>query len=170
MNTVCLETKNLVMVQVTEDDFDLFHNLSTDEEVIKYCFDKPSLEEVKQRFESRLPKWRKDSEHWLCLSILDKRVNQKVGVTGFVLNEDGAEVGFLLSPEFKGRNIATESLREVLRWARDVHDIQNFNAVVTEGNVASERVLQKCGFNLEQRIADAYEIRGKLYADLIYKS
>lgn len=77
MNTVCLETKNLVMVQVTEDDFDLFHNLSTDEEVIKYCFDKPSLEEVKQRFESRLPKWRKDSEHWLCLSILDKRVNQK---------------------------------------------------------------------------------------------
>lgn len=87
-----------------------------------------------------------------------------------MLNEDGAEVGFLLSPEFKGRNIATESLREVLRWARDVHDIQNFNAVVTEGNVASERVLQKCGFNLEQRIADAYEIRGKLYADLIYKS
>ncbi|GAM74319.1 hypothetical protein JCM19241_5515 [Vibrio ishigakensis] len=57
-----------------------------------------------------------------------------------------------------------------MRWARDVHDIQNFNAVVTEGNVASERVLQKCGFNLEQRIADAYEIRGKLYADLIYKS
>ncbi len=41
-------------------------------------------------------------------------------------------------------------------------------AVVTEGNVGSEKVLAKSGFTLHRIVPDAYEIGGQRYADHVY--
>ncbi len=56
------------------------------------------------------------------------------------------------------------------RWwqALALNEIVSFRAVVTEGNIASERVLQKCGFTLSQVMPQAYSIAGKRYDDRIY--
>ncbi|TON84374.1 GNAT family N-acetyltransferase, partial [Vibrio parahaemolyticus] len=90
--------------------------------------------------------------HWLCLTIFDANTQQPIGITGFVLEEDKAEVGYLLLPEFHGQQFGTETLNALLHWAETTHDILRFSATVTEGNVASERVLTKCGFELSQVI------------------
>ncbi|MGF1720785.1 GNAT family N-acetyltransferase [Vibrio kyushuensis] len=166
--SIKISSQRLDMVSITEDDWELFRSLHTDPAVISLCFDEPSTEELSERFRSRLPHWSTKSSHWLCLTIALRETGEQVGITGLKFNNGVAEVGYLLLPQFYGFGFATESLMAVLNWASNTHGIFAYNAVVTEGNFSSERVLLKCGFRLKEVIPDAYDIGGKVYADNIY--
>ncbi|MEH6532792.1 MAG: GNAT family N-acetyltransferase [Photobacterium frigidiphilum] len=163
-----IETKRLELVPISENDWSFFLRLHTEKKIISLCFDEPSIEVIKAKFESRLVTWDPSSDAWLCLVISDKLSGDTIGVTGFVIQDGFAEVGYLLLPEFHGKQYGTESLSALLEWAVTTHKITNYKAVVTEGNLGSERVLVKCGFQLESIVPEAYEISGKLYADHVY--
>ncbi|MFT7682198.1 MAG: RimJ/RimL family protein N-acetyltransferase [Moritella dasanensis] len=164
-----ITTERLTMRQITESDWPLFLRLNTEPRVIEKCFDQPCVEDVRARFDSRLPRWSVTSGAWLCLVIIDIETNQAVGITGFDYDGRSAEVGYLLLPEYFGLGYATESLQSVIAWAMRVHLITAFQGIVTEGNCASEAVLVKCGFQLKEVIPLAYDIGGILYADRLYK-
>lgn len=167
-----IESPQLSMTQITEHDWQLFERLNQDEAVIRYAFDKPSNEQIRQRFESRLPVWSWPDSHWLCLVIREKSTGAAVGVTGLCVAEDNqqeVEVGYLLLPEFHGKGYGTESLIALLEHTTSKLPITTVNAIVTDGNIASCKVLEKAGFKLAEREKDAYQIGGKLYDDLIYR-
>jgi RimJ/RimL family protein N-acetyltransferase len=157
------------MTQITADDWDLYQSLNRDPAVINFCFDEPSFKVIEENFNSRLPVWNKASEHWLCLTITLNETGEKIGVTGFRMRDGVAEVGFLFQAKYHGLGYGSESLKALIKWASEEQGIQSFNAVVTEGNIGSEKVLTKCGFSLKEIIPDAYEIGGKWYADHIYQ-
>ncbi|EAS66288.1 GNAT family N-acetyltransferase [Photobacterium angustum] len=163
-----IETKRLTLRQLSNEDWILYHELQTNPEIIALCFDERSENDIKAGFESRLPNWAADSEHWLCLVITEKESGNKVGITGFNLADGVAEIGYLLLPCFHDQGYATESLKALLAWSKNIDEINSFNAIVTKGNIGSERVLEKCGFILSRIEKNAYEIRGQLYDDHIY--
>lgn len=158
----------LKMSQITENDHQLYLELNTNPTVIELCFDQLTRTEIELKFQSRLPAWKADSENWLCLVITERKTGRKVGVTGFKLENDVAEVGYLLLPQFYGKGYGTESLAALIGWAAKNHNIRNYEAIVTRGNIGSEKVLTKCGFTLTKVIPDAYCIKGMLYDDHIY--
>ncbi|WP_281223234.1 GNAT family N-acetyltransferase [Photobacterium sanguinicancri] len=163
-----IESSRLTMRVITESDWALFLQLYQDPKVIALCFDLLDEAGIREKFESRLLPWSPQAESWLCLVIEDKMTGEPMGITGFIIEDNIAQVGYLLSPDFHGQQYGTESLKALIAWAESTHDINRYQAVVTEGNVASERVLMKCGFNLDNVIPEAYEIGGKLYADHYY--
>ncbi|SBS31209.1 Acetyltransferase (GNAT) family protein [Marinomonas spartinae] len=156
------------MTQIADNDWELFESLYRDPAVISLCFDEPSAFEIKEKFESRLPMWSKTSENWLCLTMTVRETGEKIGITGFQLIDGVANVGYLILPQYHGLGFGTESLKALINWASNEQAITEFSAVVTEGNVGSEKVLVKCGFFLKTVVPNAYEIGGKLYADHIY--
>ncbi|KGY11558.1 acetyltransferase [Vibrio tubiashii] len=167
-----IESKQLLMAQITEQGWRLFERLNQDEDVIRYAFDKPTTEQIRQRFESRLPVWDWPASHWLCLVIREKDSGTAVGVTGLCVSEQNSnevEVGYLLLPEFHGQGYGTESLVALIEHSTREFPIKRVNAIVTDGNIASCKVLEKAGFTLAEREKDAYQIGGKLYDDLIYR-
>ncbi|WP_261818220.1 GNAT family N-acetyltransferase [Vibrio gallicus] len=166
---ICIETPNLLISNLVDADWDMFHSLYTDTDVIKHCFDQPQLPDIKNKFVDRVQPWLKESDSWLCLTIQQSNSSVKFGITGFWLDGDTAEVGFLLRSQFQGKGYGTESLSALIHWAERHHGIDKFRAVVTQGNIASERVLHKCGFRLQKIIPDVYQMRGQLYSDLIYE-
>ncbi|GAD89891.1 putative acetyltransferase [Vibrio halioticoli NBRC 102217] len=163
-----IQTPRLSLSLLSVEDWAIFHDLHTNQEVMALCYDVPSIEELQDKFKLRTQAWTKQSTHWLCLVITDKQSNEKVGVTGFCLQGDIAEVGYMLLPKFYGLGYATESLRAVIDWASKTQNIDMFTAVVTEGNIASERVLTKAGFTLIRTIGDASTIGNQRYADHMY--
>ncbi|WP_070966488.1 GNAT family N-acetyltransferase [Vibrio sonorensis] len=169
---IVINSERLTMGQIINDDWSLFLRLNQEPEVTRYAFDPPSEQEIKARFESRLPKWKWGSEHWLCLTIRDKESGEAIGVTGLCISDKekgDVEVGYLLLPEFHGKGFGTESLIALIGHVVSAFPITCITAIVTDGNIASCKVLEKSGFTLEEREADAYEIGGKLYDDLIYR-
>lgn len=163
-----LASPRLQMTPLQADDWPLFQTLHHTEQVTALCFDTPTDAELKAKFDARLQPWHAASTHWLCLTIRLRDNAEAIGVTGLALQQGLAEVGYLLLPQFYGQGYASESLKALITWAQNTHNIQRFSATVTAGNIGSEKVLQKCGFSLYKTVPDAYQIGGKRYADHLY--
>ncbi|MEJ2766289.1 GNAT family N-acetyltransferase [Photobacterium sp. MCCC 1A19761] len=166
-----LNTPQLHMRQIQPMDWSLFAELHQEPSVMKYVGDPLPLAELEMKFTSRLPPWQAGASHWLCLVVIEKDTQRAVGITGFLPDETvagQAEVGFMLLPGHQGKGYGTALLSAVVGYARQI-GMTALTATVTEGNDASCRVLEKCGFAFVERIPDAYEIGGRPYADLIYR-
>ncbi len=76
-----------------------------------------------------------------------------IGGIGLKLNNDvfihNAEIGYWLGEPFWGKNITTEAVKEMTKYAFNNFDINRIFAGVFEGNSASVRVLQKCRYKLD---------------------
>lgn len=166
-----LHSDRLYMRQIKAGDWALFQALHDDPRVIEYVCDAPSMTQLREKFESRLPQWHPGADHWLCLVVFDRHGGYPVGVTGLKLTAHAtatAEVGYLFLPDHQGKGYASESLRGVMGYARDIVALTALQGIVTDGNVASCRVLEKCGFVLAQRLAGTCQINGQVVDDLIY--
>lgn len=164
-----IETSRLMLSPLQQQHWPLFLRLHTDPQIVALCFDVPPQEVIRQKFAARLGDWTQDSGNWLGLVVTDKVSGAELGVTGFVLQDGVAEVGYLFLPQFYGKGYAAESLQGLIDWAMGTQQINRYQAVVTEGNTASEKVLIKCGFALKHIAANAHNIGGKYFADHIYQ-
>jgi len=97
-------------------------------------------------------------QHWAKLLADDSLLKKTVIVDGEVAGNIGSwtaegkrEVGYWIDRAFWGRGVATEALSAFLclEQTRPLH------AGVAKHNVASIRVLQKCGFKLSHSVEDA---------------
>lgn len=70
------------------------------------------------------------------------------GFNSFSKGHKGAIV-YLLLPEYQGRGLAMEAIREVLRYGFSELELRRIEAEVLPGNKPSERVLDKLGFRHE---------------------
>ena len=91
-------------------------------------------------------------EHWAKLLADDSLLKKTVLVAGEVAGNIGSwtadgkrEIGYWLGRAFWGRGVATEALSAFLR----LEQTRPLYAGVAKHNVASIRVLQKCGFKID---------------------
>ena len=97
-------------------------------------------------------------QHWAKLLADDSLLKKTVTVDGEVAGNIGSwtadgkrEVGYWLDRVFWGRGVATEALSAFLC----LEQTRPLYAVVAKHNVASIRVLQKCGFKLSHSVEEA---------------
>ena len=139
-------TDDVVLRDVTEDDLRIFFEHQLDAEASRVAAFTP-----------------RDSDaffqHWRTKILSDEAVAKKTvlykgEVAGNVLTfEHGGkrEVGYWIGREFWGKGVATRALEEFL-----THEtVRPLYAGVAKHNVASLRVLEKCGFRvLEKSVGD----------------
>lgn len=73
-----------------------------------------------------------------------------IGAGSIGLNDDGNhELGYNLNHAYWGKGYATEAAQALIRWAYEQLGARNFAAAHVTANVASGRVLHKCGFQFD---------------------
>ena len=83
---------------------------------------------------------------------------------------DGVEIGYtMFDPHQRRQGIMTEALSLCVDYLFQSTNIHRVQLIIAEGNIASERVAQKCGFTYEGTARQAMFARGrhqdmKLYA------
>jgi RimJ/RimL family protein N-acetyltransferase len=77
-------------------------------------------------------------------------------------------LGYDLSPEFWGRGIATDAVAATVDAAFRDSSLSRVDAFVMVENVRSQRVLEKCGFEKEGRLARYRHCRGNFRDFYLY--
>ncbi len=95
----------------------------------------------------------------VCLKESGKMIGT-CGFTSFDLQNNCAEVGYVLNPKFWRRGIALEALREVLRFAFLVLDLHRVEARFMVGNDGSLRVMEKAGMRFEGVRRESMFVKG----------
>ncbi len=94
-----------------------------------------------------------------------------IGNCGIRLTAAGsheAKIGYELSPNQWGRGYATEAVAAILRFGFTELGVHRVSAWLVADNVASARVLEKNGFQLEGRLRDKERYKGRYWDVLMY--
>ncbi|NKF50686.1 GNAT family N-acetyltransferase [Shewanella sp. WXL01] len=151
-----INTSRLTMSMMTLDDIDLFVDLDSDPEVMKYITGgkTTSYEDAKALFIPRLAKYLDPEKGWGLWKII---VNDSQTFAGWILirpldfftdnpKMDQLEVGWRLKQLTWGKGIATEAAQAVVDYCVSLDDnIKAVGAIAVPENKASINVMQKLG-------------------------
>ena len=148
-----LETERLVLRQLTADDAADLEEWLPDPDLYKYWGRPASKVERNPRKQFADPKPHivkkpRPALKWgLALKPHDKIIGEIYLMD--IENDSKAKVAFRLSKEYWGRGLATEALKEVVRFCFEDAELERLWTDVDARNAASRAVLEKCGLKKE---------------------
>ena len=128
---------------------------ASDPEVARYA-DWPrakTVAEIEDRIALRAPAWDAAEEFfWLVTLSGDDRA---IGSASLCVNADAADFGYLLARAHWRKGLGTEVARALVALAFSFPDVRRLSATCDAENVASTRVLEKCGLVRESLLRSA---------------
>jgi RimJ/RimL family protein N-acetyltransferase len=111
----------------------------------------PEPHDSRAVFAQQLQWWRAGTDAVFSIDAVGH--HERVGVTrvmfGLVDPFGFAEIGYILFPDGRGRGYATRTVRLVASWVFDDLGLGRLQARTVPDNVASQRVLERVGFQQE---------------------
>lgn len=90
------------------------------------------------------------NEEFLKLGIVLKETGEFIGFcnTGMKeeLSEPNREIAYAISKHYRNRGYTTQAVRGLVTYLFENTDVKRLNAVVLPHNVASNKLINKCGF------------------------
>jgi RimJ/RimL family protein N-acetyltransferase len=81
----------------------------------------------------------------------------------------GAAVGYWLLPEARGRGLATRAVRLISEWAYRDMALTGLHLVTERGNLASQRVAERSGFQRDRLARSTVNIDGRSVEHLVFR-
>ena len=151
-----LQTRRLILNQMSDEDTQAVFNIFSDPDVVKY-YDLAAFKELEQAtkligfFNNRF-----QESNGIRWAIRLKDTKQLIGTCGFNswnIKMKNAVIGYDLYPKFWGKGISTEAIHAIVSSAFKgtlaCGLINRIQADTVLGNVASESLLLKVGFKEE---------------------
>jgi RimJ/RimL family protein N-acetyltransferase len=161
-----IDTPRLLIRLPEERDAEAYHRIHSDPDVMRWLggsFPK-SVDEERERIEGRR---KLQDEHGFTLwAVEEKETGDMIGAAGlFHVEGKGpdVEVAYHFAQDRWGRGYATEAATACIAYGFDVAGLDRIVGLVAPANVASARVLQKCGLRLVGR-AHHYDLDLDKYA------
>lgn len=126
------------------------------------------------------PYTNEDADKWLqfCKENENKKENYLFAIeidsefTGGIglhkISEHCFDVGYWIAEKFWGKGYATDALNTITAFAFNELKIDRIQAFVFEGNEASERVLEKCGYEYEGFLRKSHKKGNTFYNSKLY--
>lgn len=158
------ETKRLFMRKMLPSDADDMYNYAKLEEVTRYLLWSPhtSPSETRMYLYSLKREYAKGRHfEW---ALIDKQSSNMIGTCGFTridLENSIGELGYVLNPEFRGKEIALEACLKLISLGFDYLGLERIEVRIMEENAPSLRVAQKCGMTLEGVFRNYLYVKGK---------
>lgn len=166
---VILETPRLLLRRLLPADLDDLYALYRDPEMRRYFPEGVlSYAETREELEWFLDGHPRRPELGLWATLL-KPSGRFIGRCGLlpwtIDGREEVEVAYLLAKDCWGQGLATEAARGIVQYAFDELGLRRLICLIDPENSASQRVAEKIGMSLEQRVDG---IAGDNFPTLIY--
>jgi ribosomal-protein-alanine N-acetyltransferase len=148
-----IETERLVLQRLRYEDADeIFYTYASKPEATKYVAwpTHQSVSDTRDFVAYAVNAWERGTD--FTYSIRLKNSSRLIGSIG-VMHDDGkVQFGYIVSPTLWGQGFATETCRAVIDQLKRQGTLHRIWTLVDKDNVASIRVLEKCGLIEEARL------------------
>ena len=155
-----LYTNRLVLRQMIMNDAPEIMVLRSDDRILQYILISKCLNEQEAlQFIDKINKSidKGESYYW---GIAHKNEEGKLIGTICIWNiseeDSGAEIGFVLHPDWQGMGLMSEAVKTVLDFVFDKLKLHSIKAEVHPDNLASKKLLKKQGFVKENVFSDRF--------------
>lgn len=148
-----IETERLVLQRLRyEDAEEMFYAYASKPEATRFVSwpTHQSIRDTRDFLRYAHVAWGKGSD--FSFSIRMKDSFRLIGGFGIIHDNGKIQFGYILSPTQWGKGFATEATRAVLQNLKTQPDIYRIGTFVDAENIASIRVLHKCGLKEEARL------------------
>ena len=144
-----LQTERLQLRKLSLDDAEEIFFLRSNDEVNKYL-DRASVNNIDEAmaFINKV-NIGVANDNWMYWAICFKDNPKLIGTICFWnLNEEEnkAEIGYELNPEYQGKGIAKEALTKIIEFGFDILRVEKIEAYTHNKNFASTKLLEKFKF------------------------
>jgi ribosomal-protein-alanine N-acetyltransferase len=166
-----IKTERLLLRRITNEDINEVFELRSNPENMKYI-PRPLLKNAEDTL--KLIAMIEDkiiTNIEINWAITLKDNPKLLGIIGFYRMQPEnyrAEIGYILLPEFHGKGIISEAVNRLNRYGFDDLKLHSIEAVIDPENIASEKVLQKCGFVKEAHFKESQFYEGRFLDKVIY--
>ena len=132
-----IETKNLKIYAASQDEMEKFIESQTNDilktaytEMLNGCIENPE-------------QW-----EWYAIWMIELKDGTHIGEMCFKgIDSDGVvEIGYGIMEQYQDHGYATEAVKAISNWAFQEPKIFSIEAEIDSKNIASKKVLEKCGF------------------------
>ena len=166
-----LETERLLLRRVDANDIKEILALRSNSETMKYI-PRPLL--------------KTDEDALQHIAMIDTKIETNEGINWAITLKDNpkligvighyrikpahyrAEIGYMLLPEYHGKGIISEAVKEAVNYGFSVMKLHSLEAVIDPENHASAKVLEKNGFVKEGHLKENQFFEGRFLDTIIY--
>lgn len=166
-----LETERLLLRRVNENDVNEIFALRSNPETMKYI-PRPLVKSIDDALEHiAMIDAKIESNEGINWAITYKDNPKLIGIIGhYRIKPENyrAEIGYMLLPEYHGKGIVSEAVKEAVNYGFNEMKLHSIEAIIAPENFGSERVLQKCGFVKEAHLKENEFYEGRFLDTVIY--
>lgn len=166
-----LTTERLRLRRFVPSDADAMMRIFSDPRVMQYLSFEPldTPEKALARIEWQASFY--DAQEGVDWAVTERDSDTVIGMCGaygWDCDNRHIDLGYDLHADYWGRGYATEAVRAAIAWLFENLDLHRIQADCTDGNLASERVLLKCGFSIEGIRREDYWEHGRFVDSKIF--
>lgn len=166
-----LETERLLLRRVDVKDVNEIIALRSNPETMKYI-PRPLVKTTEDALEHiAMMNTKIENNEGINWAITQKGNPKLIGVIGHYRIKPEhyrAEIGYMLLPEFSGKGIISEAVKEVVKYGFKGMQLHSIEAVIDPENNASAKVLEKNGFVKEAHLKENEFFEGRFLDSVIY--
>lgn len=167
-----IETKNLFLRRMANDDiYDIFE-LRRDPKMIEYTDSR--LDENSEETKSYIDKMNKGIEEgkWIVWAIEHRQSNKVIGtisIWNINLEQRSAELGYGITPDYQNKSLMKEALLSVVDYGFNAMNLSALEAYTEEKNAKSIKLLERCRFIEVNRVDDEGYYSDRIYHMVVYR-
>jgi [ribosomal protein S5]-alanine N-acetyltransferase len=166
-----IKTERLLLRQINNEDVNEIFVLRSDERVMRYIDKSPaqSLDDAYE-FLTRIAELEKNTEAvtWGIALRDEPHLIGTICLWNIQKEHYRAEVGYNLLPDYWGKGIMQESIKEVIDYGFNAMKLHSIEANVNPDNAASIRLLERNKFKREAYYKENFYFNGKFLDTAIY--
>ena len=152
-----IKTDRLLITEFDESMIESVHLNSLDEDNRRFVPDEvfETLDEAREAVEFLMSRYRGDEGPFVYPILLNNK--EHIGHIQASSTDEGWEIGYHIAKAHAGKGYSTEAVKAFLPVIMEKLKISNIFGICLAENVASQRVLFKCGFDLEYEGLGKYQ-------------
>ena len=159
-----IQTERLLLRKIKMIDAQDMYDYASRPEVTRYLlwYEHPDLSYTKRYIAYVDTQYR--AGKFYDFAIIERESKRMIGTCGFARldsEKNTGEIGYVLHPSFWGRGYATEAVQAIIRFGFEKLGLCRIEGRYMANNLASRRVMEKCGMQLEGVYPDLMVIKGR---------